>query len=156
MEIGKFCHGSGVGLRALHFSWWDLLHHSNLLAKNERNLPNGSRGHSNYHSNSLRLLRSVTRSMTSHARVTSSRATRHQWRQTDRRRSAERAKFRIFQIGPLLAEIRPIFWRRVCTAVQIHGFLCGMDRIPEDMVWTFTHPRGTQFIRDSGVSVFLY
>ena len=68
-------------------------------------------GHSNYHGNSLRLVSAVTRSMTSCAHVTSTLL----WRQTDWRRSPERAKFWIFQIGPLLAEIRPILWRRVCS-----------------------------------------
>ncbi len=48
----------------------------------------------------------------SRARVTSPRAPRHAHRHCDvstgQRQSAEHAKFRIFQIGPLLAEIQPI------------------------------------------------
>ncbi len=55
-------------------------------------------------------------SMTSsRARDVISRATSraaHLWHQTDGRRSPEYAKFRIFQIGPLLREIRPFSWNQ--------------------------------------------
>ncbi len=39
MEIRKFSHGPDIGLMVLNFSWRTLLHHTNLHAKNERNLP---------------------------------------------------------------------------------------------------------------------
>ncbi len=43
MEIRKFSHGSDIGLIALNLVWYNLIPHSNFPAKNERNLPSGSR-----------------------------------------------------------------------------------------------------------------
>ncbi len=43
MEIAKFSHSSGICPMVLNFLWWDLFYHRNLPAKNEQNLPSGSR-----------------------------------------------------------------------------------------------------------------
>ncbi len=96
----------------------------NLHAKNEGNLPHGFRDRpiaterqpdSDWGSGGIGEF--VTSLMTSScARVTSSRARRHAtsyYGPLGRARSTEYAKFRIFQIGPLLAEIQPFLWNHV-------------------------------------------
>ncbi len=55
-------------------------------------------------------------------------------RQTDRRRSHERAKFRIFQISPLLAEIRPILWSEV-NSLTIWIVLCKFKHRNVQGIW---------------------
>ncbi len=64
--------------------------------------------------------------MTSLARDVISRAWRRawrHWRQADRDRSPEQAKFRILKIGPLLAEIQLILWSEVSLGIgsQFHN-----------------------------------
>ena len=110
METRKFSHSWDNGPMVVNFLW--------------------EIGHSNHHGNSLRSMmiimwhdHAVTRSMTSRARdviaYVASCAT-SLWRQTDRGRSAEYAKFRIFQIGPLLAEIWPFSWKHVKQAGLVY------------------------------------
>ncbi len=90
--------------------------------ENERNPPRGSRDMSIATclvitlQVQIRILES-NRCRNHVARVTSSRA----WCQShpvDRRQRAEHAKFWIFQIGPLLAEIQPILWNDISTSVH--------------------------------------
>ncbi len=102
----------------------------NLHAKNEGNLPHGFRDRpiatkrqpdSDWGSGGIGEF--VTSLMTSsRARVTSSCARRHvtsYYGPMERARSTEYAKFWIFQIGLLLAEIQPFLWNHVFM-INVH------------------------------------